>query len=126
MVATLWTIGSAILLFGGYLLLMPFSSDRNWMGAAVRRYDAFGLSFEMMVDAALLGLISAFVVHRSRRRMSGIAARYGIECLRCGHDLQGLPEHLEPRCPECGEAFEADSDAAHVAVRTESEEHDGR
>ena len=126
MVATLWTIGSAILLFGGYLLLMPFSSDRNWMGAAVRRYDAFGLSFEMMVDAALLGLISAFVVHRSRRRMSGIAARYGIECLRCGHDLQGLPEHLEPRCPECGEAFEADSDAAHVAVRTDSEEHDAR
>ena len=125
MVATMWTIGSAILLFGGYLLAMPFSSERNWMGAAVRQYDALGLNFEMMVDAALLGLVSAFVVHRSRRRMSRIAARYGIECLRCGHDLQGLSEHAEPRCPECGEAFVGDSGPAHVAVRTESEEHGG-
>ena len=125
MTATIWTIGSAILLFGGYLLLMPFSNDRNWVGAAIRRYDTLGLSFEMMVDAALLGLISAFVVHRSRRRISRIAARYGIECLRCGHDLQGLPEHAEPRCPECGEAFEGDPTATPVAARTESEEHGG-
>merc|ERR1711965_374527 len=79
MVATLWTIGSAMLLFGGYLLLMTRSSDRSWMGPAVRRYDALGLNFEMMVDATLLGLVGAFVVHRSRRRMSRIAARYGIE-----------------------------------------------
>ena len=126
MIATMWTIGSAILLFGVYLLVMPFSNDRNWVGAVVRRYDALGLSFEMMVDAALLGLISAFVVHRSRRRMARIAARYGIECLRCGHDLQGLPQHAEPRCPECGEAFEGDWAATHVAARAESEEHGGR
>ena len=126
MTATVWTIGSAVLLFAAYLLVMPFSSDRNWMGAAVRQYDALGLSFEMMVDASLLGLIGSFVVYRSRRRMSRLAARYGIECLRCGHDLQGLPEQSETRCPECGEAFVADSGAAHVAVRTESEEHGGR
>ena len=126
MTATVWTIGSAVLLFAAYLLVMPFSSDRNWMGAAVRQYDALGLSFEMMVDASLLGLIGSFVVYRSRRRMSRLAARYGIECLRCGHDLQGLPEQSETRCPECGEALVADSGAAHVAVRTESEEHGGR
>ena len=126
MVATLWTIGSAMLLFGGYLLLMTRSSDRSWMGTAVRRYDALGLNFEMMVDATLLGLVGAFVVHRSRRRMSRIAARYGIECLRCGHDLQGLPEQPEPRCPECGEAFVADSGVPDVAARRESEEHGER
>ena len=126
LVATAWIIASAAVLLGGYLLIMPASSVRNWLGAAVRHYDAFGLGFEMMVDATLLGLVGAFVVHRSRRRLSRIADRYGLECLRCGHDLQGTPGGAGARCPECGEAFERDSAAEDVAARSQSEEHEGR
>jgi hypothetical protein len=33
-----------------------------------------------------------------------------MRCLTCGYDLRGLPE---PRCPECGRAFDLASDVDH-------------
>ena len=37
-----------------------------------------------------------------------LIARGVLVCLRCGYNLTGLPE---PRCPECGQPFEAKGDA---------------
>jgi VanZ family protein/DNA-directed RNA polymerase subunit RPC12/RpoP len=109
-----------------YFLALNLASRFSWLGTALRRYDALGLNFEMMVDATILGLVGAFVVHRSRRRLVLIALRSGIQCLRCGHDLRGLSTRDGAgKCPECGEAFILDPRPAGIAETSHTEEHAG-
>ncbi|MCY2952624.1 MAG: hypothetical protein NTU53_11725 [Planctomycetota bacterium] len=57
----------------------------------------------------LIPLVIAFVlVHLFRKRIqrslrSQLVARGTPICVECGYDLRG---QLEPRCPECGKAFD--------------------
>jgi hypothetical protein len=53
---------------------------------------ALGLLFAFYPSLALI----TGPIRRRRRRRRGL-------CLRCGYNLTGLPE---PRCPECGTAFQ--------------------
>lgn len=123
-IATGWSIATAAAIAGMYFVALRLSSSVEWLGGALRRYDALGLNFEMMIDATILGLVGAFVVYRSRRRLALIAWRYGVECLRCRHDLRGLPaEAGDGRCPECGEEFILDPQPAGIAEKSHSEEH---
>ena len=50
----------------------------------------------------VLALITGILQNRAdKRRQRGL-------CENCGYNLTGLPE---PRCPECGQPFEAKGDA---------------
>lgn len=65
---------------------------------------------------SLLPILSLVVVLQVAKEIC-----HGLEfppgtCTYCGYDLQGLPE---PRCPECGQAF----DPASLAARRQLEHH---
>ncbi len=47
------------------------------------------------------GTTGHYLLRRSRRRVKGL-------CFTCGYDLRGMPE---PRCPECGMAFDGHAEA---------------
>ena len=123
-IATGWSIVAAVGIAFFYLLALSLSSASPAIGSMIRRYDALGINFEMMVDATILGFVGAFVVHRSRRRLARIASRLGVECLRCRQDLRGLSiSDGAGRCPECGEEFILDPGADGIAEKSRSEEH---
>ncbi|MDE0889885.1 MAG: VanZ family protein [Phycisphaerales bacterium] len=125
-IATGWSIVTAAAIASLYFLAVNLASSISGLGSALRRYDALGLSFEMMVDATILGFVGAFVVYRSRRRLALIASRLGLECLRCRHDLRGLSTSRGTgRCPECGEEFILDPQPGGIAEKPHSEEHAG-
>jgi hypothetical protein len=125
-IATGWSIVTAAAIACLYFLAVNLASSISWLGSALRGYDALGLSFEMMVDATILGFVGAFVIYRSRRRLALIASRLGLECLRCRHDLRGLPTSRGTgRCPECGEEFILDPQPDGIAEKPHSEEHAG-
>ena len=69
-------------------------------GGAVHLYSANGTLYllPLWIPLATMLLLS-LLCHMKCRRTSKIA-----RCDRCGYDLRGLPI---PRCPECGEPFEA-------------------
>jgi hypothetical protein len=78
----------------------PAGADWGWWwwdfgiggGAIVLEGPIWGLSASSATLGALLWLWRV----RGRPRLDG-------SCSRCGYDLTGL---TEPRCPECGEAFD--------------------
>ncbi|HZL33838.1 MAG TPA: hypothetical protein VFC78_00930 [Tepidisphaeraceae bacterium] len=74
---------------------------------AVRRrtrcYCGEGTFYSLIIGITMMfwtfgpGVLFLFAdVRRRRREHSGL-------CVKCGYDLRGLPE---PRCPECGRAFD--------------------
>jgi VanZ family protein len=123
-IATGWSIVAAAGIAFFYLLALNLSPVFPVVGSMLRRYDALGINFEMMVDATILGFVGAFVVHRSRRRLARVASRLGVECLRCRQDLRGLSiSDGVGRCPECGEEFILDPRPVGIAEKSRSEEH---
>jgi hypothetical protein len=67
---------------------------------------AFVLAAIYAVFAAALitlAVISARSIRRVRRQLPDA----GPYCTECGYSLRGLPE---PRCPECGTAFDAEGE----------------
>ncbi len=72
----------------------------------------YGLGLGCMMLFASLGFFAPIVLSRARARrftreylnLHGMAV-----CMRCGYDLRGA---TEPRCPECGKAFERTREGA--------------
>ena len=72
----------------------------------------FGLGLSCMMLFATLGFFAPIVLSRARARR--VAREYlnvhGFTlCMHCGYDRRGA---AEPRCPECGKAFERVRDGA--------------
>ena len=62
----------------------------------------------MGVCFAVWLLLTLSVIVVLRRQVKRARLQDAGLCVRCGYNLTGLPE---PRCPECGEAFERKGDA---------------
>lgn len=98
---------AAVVLVGGYLGLqaLRFRMVRPW--PVFSWYDRLAVADAMALDAIVLGLVGAAAVGTRRRLATRCAEAEGVRCLRCGHDLQGTPDHDgEGRCPECGNGFQ--------------------
>ncbi len=70
-----------------------------------------GLLDEIIGTAIIISgavAITTFSVWWLMRRPEPIKAVKPGHCLNCDYNLTGLPE---PRCPECGQPFEAKGDA---------------
>lgn len=72
-------------------------------------------TFISLVAVCGSGLLTAWLYrHRTRRRArEGLVALGYSVCLHCGYDLRGSPE---PRCSECGTAFDP-AERAHIRAR---------
>jgi hypothetical protein len=58
----------------------------------------------LLWNVTIWGLWFVFVHKPIRRHLRGCLVAQGIPiCVECGYDVRG---QLEPRCPECGTAFE--------------------
>jgi hypothetical protein len=62
------------------------------------------IAIVMFWMGAFFGLIWVTIRHDARRRLRERLVAFGVPiCVHCGYDLRG---QTEPRCPECGRAFD--------------------
>ena len=91
-------------------LQIPFERQARAYGPlAVMTAIVFGIALLSLYVAILYRVTSRFVRQRSRER--------NRECIECGYSLIGLPE---PRCPECGSAFEPEQPGEADTTETEA------
>ncbi len=76
----------------------PFQSPVVWRSSAQIRSLEVALYLPLGLFAVVWLIFRGFELRYHRRKKLGL-------CLECGYNLKGL---TEPRCPECGTAFEMD------------------
>ena len=74
--------------------------DGSWVTQTSAAYTPFHLRAPLCLPAAVLGVYPLWQLALWNRK---IRRRRGGLCVYCGYDLRGL---VEPRCPECGMAFD--------------------
>jgi hypothetical protein len=75
-----------------------------WFGASGEWAFVFAAIYAVLAAAMItLAVMSVRSIRRVRRQLPDA----GAYCAKCGYSLRGLPE---PRCPECGTAFEAEGE----------------
>ena len=91
---------------------VEFLQEREAEFALLHCNSTYPAAFEDIVVVVMCAVSACFgfwgsrIAYRSFRWRLGFED--GITCARCGYNLTGL---TEPRCPECGQPFEAKGDA---------------
>jgi len=107
-----WAVAATIFILVDSALYWDPSFRDSSLEPVVSRM--IGLSM-LLVPVLLLSKISGAIARTIR------AFHSPTQCWACGYDLRGL---AEPRCPECGLAFEQDETAQYPSRIDDSEEPD--